>query len=67
MNFSLGEQEWREAEEFMYHHDASCTNDCGAIGGKYTWDFTPTSIGTGVGITCNICKINQNLTDYSLW
>lgn len=39
----------------------------GAIGGNYTWSFTPNSIGMGVSVTNNYLKESLDLTDYDSW
>ena len=38
-----------------------------ATGGQYSYSFTPTSIGTCVWMKCNVCKAEQDITDYSTW
>ena len=38
----------------------------GAIGGVYTWEFTSTTIGMGVGVKCS-CGEEINVTDYDSW
>lgn len=40
---------------------------CGAIGGRYTYSFTPNSLGVGVIVTDNISKDSIDLTDYGGW
>ncbi len=39
----------------------------GAIGGKFTYEFTPTSLGIVVIVRCNICKEKTDVTDYESW
>lgn len=38
----------------------------GAIGGSLTYNFTPTSIGTVVMVSC-ACGHEMDLTDYGEW
>jgi|SRR5581483_455793 len=38
----------------------------GAIGGAYTWEFTPTSLGIAVNLRCS-CGEKFDVTDYDLW
>lgn len=38
----------------------------GAIGGAYTWSFTPTSLGTVCKVQCS-CGERIDITDYDLW
>ncbi len=39
----------------------------GAIGGRYTYSFTPTGIGTIVKVHDAISKETLDLTDYENW
>lgn len=40
----------------------------GAIGGRFTYSFTPTSIGVGISVTDGLeQKDTINLTDYESW
>lgn len=38
----------------------------GAIGGKWTYEFTPTSIGTVCKVRC-ACGYSDDLSDYNSW
>ena len=38
-----------------------------AIGGAFTFCFTPTSIGTSLEVVCNDDKSKLDLTDYDNW
>lgn len=38
----------------------------GAIGGQYTYSFTPTSLGTAVSMRC-ACGKEENVTEYDSW
>lgn len=40
---------------------------CGAIGGRFTFSFTPTSMGTIIKIVDNIDKSEIDITDYESW
>lgn len=39
----------------------------GAIGGTFTYSFTPTSIGVVAKIQCGFCKEACDLSDYENW
>lgn len=39
----------------------------GAIGGQFTYSFTPTNLGTVVKVECGITKEQLDLTDYDAW
>jgi hypothetical protein len=40
--------------------------DVGAIGGAYTWCFTPTGIGVACTVKC-ACGDKIDITNYDLW
>jgi len=46
-------------------HDCPITYE-GAIGGKFTYSFTPTSLGVIAVITCS-CGYKLDCTDYELF
>lgn len=65
--FKLSENEIKDANEFEEKH-FECARKCPtAIGGHITYKFTPTSLGTGVSVKCNLCGEEKNITDYDLW
>ena len=39
----------------------------GAIGGHINYIFTPTGVGDACSMHCNICGVEENITDYSNW
>ncbi len=39
----------------------------GAIGGGLTYSFTPTGLGMIVKVTCNLTKLELDVTDYASW
>lgn len=62
--FDLNEVEKSRAEEFKKIHK-KCYRPT-AIGGQFSYIFTPTSVGTAVSIKC-ICGEQENITDYDIW
>ena len=66
MEFKLKEKEAQAAEEFEKKHRHPDVGK-GAIGGHINYIFTPTSIGVGVSMHCNICEVEENITDYDNW
>lgn len=66
--FSAAEQvsldAWLENHEKATGH---ATQYAGAIGGTFTYHFTPTSIGTVMKIECGWCKEVHDFTDYGSW
>lgn len=64
MRFELGEREIKLAREFK---DKKRLEYTGAIGGQFTYEFTPTSLGLGCAIIDNVSKERCDLTDYESW
>lgn len=65
--FKLNDNEKLAAEKFEEEHVKCAKKHPTTIGGNITYRFTPTSIGTGKVIRCNICGKELNITDYDLW
>ena len=64
-NFSYDEEELKKYNKWMKKHNKKCPlygND-GAIGGRITYSFTPTSLGLIKKIECG-CGEKLDLTDY---
>lgn len=67
INFSLDEVEVAAANEFQEEHKG-CYAPVGVSGScKFTYLFTPTGIGMGKAIQCNVCKVHKNITNYDNW
>ena len=50
------------------HNGGKCKHaDVGAIGGKYTWEITPTGLGQIVKVKCNACNKILDLTEEDSW
>lgn len=71
--FSLTTKELTKANEWITSHDkekhivkGKKFRYAGAIGGAYTWCFTPTTIGVATTVQCS-CGEKINITDYDLW
>jgi len=66
-NFTIPEKESKIAENWISKHKMVCRiKDVGAIGGKYTWSFTQTSLGCITILKC-ACGEEIDLTDYRDW
>ena len=65
-NFELDEDEAVRATEFMDAHETKHGECLAAIGGRYSFTFTPTGVGTCVHIKCS-CGEEKDVTDYDLW
>jgi hypothetical protein len=67
MNFAMTDDETERAVTFTNDHRPVCPiKDTGAIGGRFTYEFTPTGLGTCVVVTC-VCGAELNITDYRDW
>ena len=77
--FDLNDKEKEKFDEWKELHDKECPfsrvnmdenvyNFC-AIGGRFSYIFTPTGVGTTIEVECSCKKGNYsiNLTDYDSW
>ena len=60
--FALDSSQIAKLEEWFKTKDL--TEYTGAIGGRFTFSFTPTSLGDVVIVSDNLKKDEINLTDY---
>ncbi len=65
--FILREPENEKTIQFMSEHRAKHGRYEGAIGGRFTFSFTPTSIGTVQEVLCGSCDDKLDVTDYDMW
>lgn len=65
INFYLDGKELEKAREFIDKHNDNKYG--GAIGGRFTYSFTPNSIGQSVSMKDSISGDELNVTDYSMW
>lgn len=56
--------ELTRVNDFKAEHDRLHGTYSGAIGGRYTMQFTGTSLGTVVGVICGHCNAKQDCTEY---
>jgi hypothetical protein len=75
--FYISKEELKKANAWQDAHDKekhmrsdhplhSAVRYTGAIGGAYTWCFTPTSIGVVCKLKCS-CGEELDFTDYDSW
>ncbi len=65
--FTIDESEENALDKWVKMHDLLCTGkNKTAIGGRYTYSFTPTSIGTVSTVKC-VCGKSKDFTDYKSW
>lgn len=56
--FPITKDEETKYKKWMEEHESICPGGHGVSGGKYTFKFLPTSIGTFGSVYCNSCKIS---------
>lgn len=56
--------EWSNSE---LHEKCYQTAAKTAIGGLFTFRFTDTTLGTVCKVSCGVCKIEIDLSDYDDW
>lgn len=65
MNFKLNQTQTNKIALWESTHRCSVKNE-GAIGGKVTFSFTPTSLGVIEKVKC-ACTAQLDVTDYESW
>lgn len=72
--FRLGDKEVIKYAEWNKKHLEECHEGkepySGAAGGRISFTFTRTGLGTGVSVMCNLSKCRENkcnITDYEDW
>ena len=66
MKFELDDLEEERAKEFREKHK-DCYVPHTTISGQFSYIFTPTGIGYGVSIRCEICGESEDITNYDNW
>lgn len=68
LKFVIDGKEAETYDAWRKKHDETCPKKgkCGAIGGRMTYSFSPTTLGTTIEISC-ACGEKVNVTDYSGW
>ncbi len=62
MNFELTKAQTQQYNDWVNH----CDTPAGTIGGRISFVFTPTGLGTCIEIQC-ICGEKLNVTEYDSW
>jgi len=65
--FSLDKKEQIKANDWINKQLKEKPKEVGAIGGRFTYSFTPTNLGTIISINDNSTHESLDLTDYSSW
>ncbi len=63
--FDLTPKQLKKIDEWAYDHHCPIAYE-GAIGGKITYQFTPTSLGMVEKVICS-CGKECDVTDYDDW
>lgn len=69
MKFELSKEETTIIKEIIKQHKkegCSLFANPGTIGGQWSYEFTPTSLGDVKVIKCS-CGFTKDYTDYNLW
>ncbi len=75
MQFDLTDDEVMKKADWLLAHNPKCrfyddgtqvSNPMGAIGGRLTYQFTPTGLGVIIVVKC-ACGESVDLTDYGSW
>jgi len=56
ISFEINEEEYKKCKKWLEEHDKTCPHKDplkqGALGGKLTYKFTPTSMGVIIKVKC---------------
>lgn len=63
--FKLTKQQKQKLSDWMEKNTPD--KYCGAIGGRWTYSFTPTTLGIAVSVRDNLTKLEIDLTEYEDW
>jgi len=67
LTFIIDDEAEKKYLKWLEEHKKVCTQiDVGAIGGKYTFSFTQTSLGCIHVLNC-VCGEEANFTEYDQW
>ena len=66
MIFALDEDMDEEFAFWDKNHKCKLKEECGAIGGRLTFSFTPTGLGTITKVKC-ACGEEVDFSDYEEW
>jgi len=66
MNFELSIPQVKKLEEWISLRKET-VKDTGAIGGRFTFCFTPTSLGTVITVKDSVDNSTIDISDYTDW
>lgn len=65
LQFELTKEQTEQFEKWKNENEPDLY--AGLIGGRYTYELTPTSVGDTLVVKDNLKNIEINLTDYENW
>lgn len=70
MKFEITPKEMKQINSWLAEHDKECPytqrEKQGAIGGRLTYQFTPTGLGIVTRVICG-CGAETDISDYETW
>jgi len=67
MEFQIILEDYNKYVEWYKEHMKECPiESAGAIGGRFTYSFTPIGLGVITRVTC-VCGAELDLTDWESW
>ena len=67
MTFTIPDEDIPAINEFMQEQDKKTGGHYGAIGGGYTYHFTPTALAVVIKVENTVTKAVLDLSHYELW
>jgi len=67
LTFKINGEELKNARKWIKEQVTKYGGASGTIGDRFSYIFTPTAIGTAVGVRDSLTGIEKNITDYSNW
>lgn len=67
LSFSADPVESLFAKMFTIRHRIAHDGANAAVGGMFSYEFTPTSVGVAVVVKCNVCNDRLDATNYDSW
>lgn len=66
-DFEFDADQRKRIDAFIAEHEAIHGRGSAAIGGRYTYSFTPTSLGMVQRVRCASCNKDLDVSDYESW
>lgn len=66
-DFEFDADQRKRIDVFIAEHESIHGVTTAAIGGRYTYSFTPTSLGMVQRVRCASCNKELDVSDYASW